>query len=685
MKGESARLLERARGWLDELRELDSAASQVSRLGLITALVLTGVLILLLALAATFGLTAGVNPIASYVNSGIFVAALLVVWRKPRTAPLVGAALVALIFALMLWATWDNGALPFTLLASVVALFHLIVRPGPALTASVLLALAMTAILASRFPLVDRAVLMRLLAAAVASVVFWQLSTRFWRRLVARMRDLGTEMAVTVSQLDAEREEAERVAHQAQQEGRLAQQALKTDAASGLLNRKGFLEALEGMLQPAQPGLTPPAGLLVALRLQAWSDATAHRDAATQHQLLQALVRRIRALPGDDALLARSGADTFLVWMPLTQGTLTQALAACAECAAGLEAAVTSGSASAPTRPRMGVSVAPDDGSDAATLIARAELASVAAARSGQLTPLRYSASLLADAQDRDRLEGEIAQGLARGEFELFYQPLVASRTPRQPQGHAASVDRAALEDRAQGHGSAPTPGLLLHKAECLVRWRHPTRGLVSPGLFIPLAEQSELIIGLTDWVLREAVRQVKIWRATLHPDFQISVNMPPAYLALCVREPARMLERLQTLDMPPGAVVLEITEGVMLEVTPELLQVLSLLRALGFQIALDDFGVGYSSFGQIDRLKLDFLKLDKTFVDDLGSRAERAPICEAIVTMAHHLGFKVVAEGVETELQRAHLARMGADYLQGYLFSKPVPAADLEAWAARA
>ncbi len=121
-----------------------------------------------------------------------------------------------------------------------------------------------------------------------------------------------------------------------------------------------------------------------------------------------------------------------------------------------------------------------------------------------------------------------------------------------------------------------------------------------------------------------------------------------------------------------------------MLEVTPELLQVLSLLRALGFQIALDDFGVGYSSFGQIDKLKLDFLKLDKSFVDDLGAREERGPICEAIVTMAHRLGFKVVAEGVETELQRAHLVQMGTDYLQGYIYSKPVPVADLEAWAAR-
>ena len=162
MKEENAQLLERARGWLDELREMDSAASQVSRLGLITALMLTGILILVLALASTFGLTLGVNPVTSYVNSAAFVAALLVVWRRPRTAPWVCAALMALIVVLMLWATWDNGPLPFTLLAGVVALFHLIVRPGLALVVSVLLTMAMAGVLALRSPPVDHAVLLRL-------------------------------------------------------------------------------------------------------------------------------------------------------------------------------------------------------------------------------------------------------------------------------------------------------------------------------------------------------------------------------------------------------------------------------------------------------------------------------------------------------------------------------------------
>jgi EAL domain-containing protein (putative c-di-GMP-specific phosphodiesterase class I) len=293
----------------------------------------------------------------------------------------------------------------------------------------------------------------------------------------------------------------------------------------------------------------------------------------------------------------------------------------------------------------------PEDGADAETLIAHAELACMAAARLGQAHPLRFTVSMLNAVEEQGQLEQDIAGALQFGGFELHYQPLVC-------------------------------PGeVTLHKAEALIRWHHPTRGSLSPVIFIPLAERSELIIGITDWVLREAAEQVKRWRAALNPEFQISVNMPPAYLNLCVRDQGRMLERLQALQVPPGALVLEITEGVMLEVTIELLQVLSLLRALGFQIALDDFGVGYSNFGQIDKLKLDFIKLDKSFVDDLGKIADREPICEAIVTMAHRLGCKVVAEGVETETQRSLLEAMQADYLQGDLFSKPLPAVELEAW----
>lgn len=654
MKADSAHLLERARAWLDELQSLDAASNNINRAGLMAVLSVSSVVFLVLAAVAGLGLARGINPVTSWLNCLAFAGAVVMVWRRPQTAQFVGPALVVMLGVMGLWATWDNGILPMALLPALVALFHLTLRPGPALVFSVCVPASMLGLLLNRHVIDNEALLLRMVMTIAVSIVFWQLSTRLWRRLMQRMHDLGAEMSATVSQLDAEREQARRQAEEALIEGLLAKQALKVDPATDLLNRQGFIEELGERLHRSREGDATPPGLVAALRLQAWNDATAHRDPAIQDALLQTLVARLRAVHGPDALLARSSTDSYLAWLPRAAGTLEEAFQAYAVQTGMLSTAVTSGSTSAPTQPRIGVCAAPEDGLDAQTLIAHAELACVAAARLGQAQPVRYSPSLLADAQSRDRLMREIALGLERGEFELFYQPLVSPKDSR------------------------------LRKAECLIRWRHPTRGLVLPMAFIPLAEQSELIIGLTDWVLEAAVRQVKIWRSTLHPEFQVSVNMPPAYLALCVREPGRMLERLQALQMPPGALVLEITEGVMLEVTSELLRVHNLLRALGFEIALDDFGVGYSSFGQIDKLDLDFLKLDKTFVDDLGTRVDRGPICEAIITMAHRLGCKVVAEGVETELQRAHLVQMGTDYLQGYLFSKPVPVAELEAWASR-
>ena len=181
-----------------------------------------------------------------------------------------------------------------------------------------------------------------------------------------------------------------------------------------------------------------------------------------------------------------------------------------------------------------------------------------------------------------------------QGGFELHYQPLVAVN------------------------------GTALHKAEALLRWQHSRWGVVAPGVFIPVAEQSDLIIEITDWVLHTAAKQVKHWRETLDATFQISVNIPPAYLNLCVRETEEMLRRLQALKLPKGALVLEITEGAVLEVTEELLCVTDQLRNLGFELALDDFGVGYSNFGQLDKLKLDHLKLDKTFIQAIDERPER-------------------------------------------------------------
>jgi EAL domain-containing protein (putative c-di-GMP-specific phosphodiesterase class I) len=245
-------------------------------------------------------------------------------------------------------------------------------------------------------------------------------------------------------------------------------------------------------------------------------------------------------------------------------------------------------------------------------------------------------------ANDRTRLTRDISSAIKNDQFESFYQPILS------------------------------TAGGLLLKAEGLIRWNHPQRGLLAPGQFIHLAEESDLIVDLIEWVIRAGVEQVRQWRHTLDPRFELSVNLPPQYLMRRIDPHTELLRRVGEINLPPGAIVLEITEGAMLNLTPEMLHALNTLREIGFQ-------VGYSSFGQLDKLPLDYLKLDKAIVDGLEARPQRRVVLEGMVQMAHALGFKIVAEGVESDAQRDYLVAMRCDYLQGYLFSKPVPVAALE------
>lgn len=359
---------------------------------------------------------------------------------------------------------------------------------------------------------------------------------------------------------------------------------------------------------------------------------------------------------GSEAVLARTGNEDYLAWVPGSEHLPTSVLLENLRLdARQLDLAITSGTFSVPTQPRIGISRAPEDGWAADILLADAELALMAAVRRSHSLPVLFTPKLLVDAEERHLLLRDLEHAVAGNQLLMHYQPVLS----------------------VAGQG--------IRKAEALIRWQHPQRGLLYPDAFIGLAEQSDLIIDITDWVLRDVAAQIKAWRRTLEPQMQVSINMPPAYLLLCAREPEPMLQKLQALGIPAGALVLEITEGVMLDVTPELGNAIDMLRSLGFLIAVDDFGVGYSNFSQLCKLKIDYLKLDKSFIRDLDQLPRQQAVCRAIVQMAHELGYQVVAEGIETEDERELLKQMNADYLQGYLFCRPLPIPDFEAWCAGA
>jgi len=220
-----------------------------------------------------------------------------------------------------------------------------------------------------------------------------------------------------------------------------------------------------------------------------------------------------------------------------------------------------------------------------------------------------------------------------------------------------------------------------VHKAEALVRWQHPVLGFISPADFIPLAEDTGAILDIGDFVFRASAALVQHLRAQGYTDFQISVNKSPVQFRGPRNQVAEWVEHLASIGLPGDAVAFEITENLLMQLEEGTRSRLLAMRDAGMQISLDDFGTGYSSLSYLKSLDIDFLKIDQSFVRDLEDDASDRALCEAIIVMAHKLGLQVVAEGIETPFQRQFLQSAGCDYGQGYLFSRPVPGALLEAF----
>jgi EAL domain-containing protein (putative c-di-GMP-specific phosphodiesterase class I) len=243
---------------------------------------------------------------------------------------------------------------------------------------------------------------------------------------------------------------------------------------------------------------------------------------------------------------------------------------------------------------------------------------------------------------------------LADQQFQLFYQPVV---------------------ELATGH---------IYKAEALIRWQHPHSGYIDPAEFIPIAEDTSMIIEIGEWVFKEAARQVKQWRTTLHADFQISINKSPIQFQSKLNNHSLWFEYLKSIDLSASSIAIEITERLLLDASHIITDQLLTLRDEGVQVSLDDFGTGYSSLSYLKKFDIDYLKIDRSFVSNLELGSNDLVLCEAIIVMAHKLGIQVIAEGIETELQRDLLIAAGCDYGQGYLFSKPLPPAEFETFFAK-
>jgi diguanylate cyclase (GGDEF)-like protein len=291
----------------------------------------------------------------------------------------------------------------------------------------------------------------------------------------------------------------------------------------------------------------------------------------------------------------------------------------------------------------VGIALAPDHGADAATLLKNADLALYAAKADGRATFRFFEQSMEERVQARRTLETDLRSALANDEFQLFYQPLVSARQRR-----AAGI-------------------------EALLRWRHPSRGLVSPAEFIPIAESTRLIIPLGAWALRHACFDA----ARLPPGLRVSVNLSAIQLRSSDLLPT-VREVLAASCLPPDRLELEVTESSLIRDAAATRATLQELRSLGVRIAMDDFGTGYSSLSYLREFPFDRIKIDKSFVDDVGRRKDCDAIIRAVTGIAESLGIETVAEGVETEEQLRRLVEEGCTEVQGYLFSRPVSLDDL-------
>ena len=416
------------------------------------------------------------------------------------------------------------------------------------------------------------------------------------------------------------------------------------DILTGLSNRFSLEDRLEQSLAIARREQQKVAVFFIDLdRFKNINDSLGHQAG---DQLLINVATRLRQEIRESDIAARIGGDEFVV--VLTGMTHTSNVASTAE---SIREAISRpyniDGKRIETSSSIGISVFPTDGSNADELLKSADVAMYHAKDLGPNNYHFFTESMLIAAKERAELERELWVALDAGQFELHYQPQVRT-----------------ADNRICG-------------LEALVRWHHPTQGLISPDKFIPIAEETGFIHALGKWVLDEACRQLARWRANETSQIWVAVNLSVKQLqseSLVELVRAAMAENNITTDK----LEFEITETAAMN-EPELaVEQLNALRKLGVRLAIDDFGTGYSSLAYLKRLPIQTLKLDRTFVHDIKHNESDTEICAATLALAHNLGLEVVAEGVETNEQRDFLTRHNCDYLQGYLFCKPMSAKEI-------
>jgi diguanylate cyclase (GGDEF)-like protein len=416
------------------------------------------------------------------------------------------------------------------------------------------------------------------------------------------------------------------------------------DALTGLPNRVLLADRIEQAIAQADRNSRTFALLMVDLdRFKSINDSLGHEAGDA---LLREIAARLRASLRKVDTLARIGGDEFVI---VLNGVATLH---------DIEVVITSvlhavgqplelESLEVQTSPSIGVSVYPNDGTDPQTLLKHADAAMYHAKKMGRNTFQFFAPDMNAFTRERLELESALRSAVCRREFVLHYQPKVSFQS-----GHIVSV-------------------------EALVRWNHPQRGLLPPGDFIPLAEETGLILPIGVWVLNEACRQLQKWHAAGLTHLRMAVNLSAQqFRDKSLLDAVR--SALSDAELEPRFLEIELTETAVMQDAGHSAEILHALSELGVRISVDDFGTGYSSLSYLQRFPLNKVKIDRSFVREIVRSHGDSEIVRAIVSLAHSLHLAVIAEGVETEEQLDFLNRIGCDQYQGYFCSPPLPAAEL-------
>lgn len=424
------------------------------------------------------------------------------------------------------------------------------------------------------------------------------------------------------------------------------------DSVTGLPNRHMFHEKLSTQVEVCKR-----AGSSFALMFLDLDDFKEVNDSLGHDFgdiLLKQVGERLRGClratdtVAHDGALARLGGDEFTIILSQFDDISNIDMVA-QRILAELEKPFNLGQEVANVSASIGITLFPEDASDVESLIRNADQTMYNAKNKGRNTYSYFTKAMQLAAVKRREMTQDLRVAIQEEQFRVMYQPIIDLATNK------------------------------IYKAEALLRWDHPQYGVVSPGEFIPVAEDTGLIVDIGNWVFYKVADQLAKWQTSIDSKFQVSINKSPVQFYNKDDKHLGWFKHLEHLGIPGSSLVVEITEGLMLDKNPEVSEKLLAFRDQGIQVAVDDFGTGYSSLSYLKKFDVDYIKIDQSFVQNLSIYSEDLVLCEAIIVMAHKLGLKVIAEGVETIEQRNLLFAIGCDYGQGYLFSKPISEVDLE------